>query len=391
MSEENKNPFTIGKPFNIEFDEESTNTITEDDVKEEEQNTTPDPVENVVEEQAPEADNDSEETTQEENKGLEIEDVLDKKVEFDDGSSAEAETQDKQAEEAVQVALSSDDSDFDFNEVATKLIKSGFWEDFEGREDTDIDKETFEQLSKQQDAWKRESLASSLFSNLDPDEKEYLAFKKAGGDLDSYYQSRTVVNRLDNLDLDSKNGKLNSIYTYYKNFVGWDDAKINKHLSRVMRDADDLEEEAQMSYNHIQTAAKQRHQQLLANQQKVSSEKAKAIKSYRKTVRETLKGQNMNNNQIKTVIEGLTKIDDTGFAEIDKAFLQFRNNPQASVLLYRFLTDFDAFMEDAASSRVEQAKKKVFTDIKKSKKVQNEKKDFSFRPTRDRQTKNPFL
>jgi len=35
MSEESKNPFTIGKPFTIEFEDETSNSITEEDVKEE--------------------------------------------------------------------------------------------------------------------------------------------------------------------------------------------------------------------------------------------------------------------------------------------------------------------------------------------------------------------
>ena len=386
MSEENKNPFTIGKPFTIEFDDETSNAITEDDVKEEAQTTKEDPLEKVVEEQVR-----KEETPNIIEEGdIKIEDILDKPVQLDD-TPLEETKQDKQAKEAVETALSSNDLDFDFKDVTERLVKAGYWEDFEGRDELEIDKETFEELSKQQDASKRESLASTLYSSLDPAEKEYLAFKKAGGDLHSYYESRMVVDRINNIDLDSDQGKLNSIYTYYKNFVGWDDTKINKHLSRIAKDTDDLEEEAQMAYNHIQGHAKQQHEQLLANQKRAAEEKTKAIKDYKKDIRDILKSQNMNNNQIRTVVDGLTKVDETGFAEIDKAFLQFRNNPEYSVLLYKFLMDFDSFVDEVSSSREQAAKKKVFMDLKKAKKVQEEKKDFSFRPTRERQTKNPFI
>jgi hypothetical protein len=386
MSEENKNPFTIGKPFTIEFDDEPSNSITEEDVKEEAETPTEDKADQVVEEQVRE-----EETPEPSEEGkIKIEDILDKPVQLDDTPS-EVAKKDEQAKEAVTEALSSTDLDFDFKEVTDRLVKAGFWEDFEGRDELEVDKETFEELSKQQDAWKRESLATTLYSSLDPAEKEYLAFKKNGGDLNSYYESKRVVDRIGQIDLDSDQGKLNSIYTYYKNFVGWSDEKINKHLGRIAKDTDDLEEEAQTAYNFIQDHAKREHEQLLNNQKKAAEEREQAVKSYKKNLRAILKEQKMNNNQIRTVVDGLTKVDETGFAEIDKAFLQFRNNPEYSVLLYRFLTDFDAFVDEVSSKKEQETKKKVFMELKKSKKVQEEKKDFSFRPTRDRQTKNPFL
>ncbi len=386
MSEESKNPFTIGKPFTIEFEDETSNSITEEDVKEEALTPKEDKAEQVVEEKIRE-----EETPEPSEEGkIRIEDILDKPVQLDDTPDGGTK-QDEQAKEAVTEALSSTDLDFDFKEVTERLVKAGFWEDFEGRDELEVDKETFEELSKQQDTWKRESLANTLYSSLDPAEKEYLAFKKNGGDLNSYYESKKVVDRIGQIDLDSDQGKLNSIYTYYKNFVGWNDAKINKHLSRIAKDTDDLEEEAQTAYNFIQGHAKREHEQLLDNQKRAATEREQAVKSYKKNLRAVLKEQKMNNNQIKTVVDGLTKVDETGFAEIDKAFLQFRNNPEYSVLLYRFLTDFDSFVEEVSSKKEQETKKKVFMELKKSKKVQEEKKDFSFRPTRDRQTKNPFL
>lgn len=389
MSEENKNPFTIGTPFTIQFDDTAASETDENQTETEDSKTEETaPAKEEKQEAAP-VEASPEKEVEEKSGKVEIEDILDKPVAFDDEEPTQAET--TEAKEAIKEALSSDDENFDYDYVSKKLIEAGFWEDFEGREETEITKEVFEQLSKQQDKWKKENLATTLFSSLDPAEKEFLAFKKQGGDLHTYYQSRTQVDRINNLDIDSEQGKLNSIYTYYKNFVGWGDAKIQKHLARISESPEDLEEEAMSSYEKIQQHTKQQHQQLIEQQQQVAEQRQQAVNDYKKTVRETLKTKNFNQNQIKSVVSGLTKLDENGFAEVDKAFLQFRNNPERAIELYRFLTDYQGYIEDVTRTRENETKKRVFMDIKKAKKTEDEKRDFSFKPTRDRKTKNPFI
>lgn len=389
MSEENKNPFTIGTPFTIQFDDTAASETDENQTETEDSKTEETaPAKEEKQEAAP-VEASPEKEVEEKSGKVEIEDILDKPVAFDDEEPSQAET--TEAKEAIKEALSSDDANFDYDYVSKKLIEAGFWEDFEGREETEITKEVFEQLSKQQDKWKKENLATTLFSSLDPAEKEFLAFKKQGGDLHTYYQSRTQVDRINNLDIDSEQGKLNSIYTYYKNFVGWNDAKIQKHLARISETPEDLEEEAMSSYEKIQQHTKQQHQQLIEQQQQVAEQRQQAVNDYKKTVRETLKTKNFNQNQIKSVVSGLTKLDENGFAEVDKAFLQFRNNPERAIELYRFLTDYQGYIEDVTRTRENETKKRVFMDIKKAKKTEDEKRDFSFKPTRDRKTKNPFI
>ena len=93
-----------------------------------------------------------------------------------------------------------------------------------------------------------------------------------GGDLDTYYQSMTKVNRVNNLDLDSEQGKLSAIYTYYKNFVGWDDNKINKYLGKL--DANDLEEEVSTGITCTSTCSKR----TCTNDAETKHSKSKEIK-----------------------------------------------------------------------------------------------------------------
>ena len=289
MSEKDQqNPFTIGNPFTIQLEdsEEDTPTTEMEDISSDvlEKNIAEDKKERESLANSPtpstEMETGREEEGEVETKEIEIEDILDKPVAFDDGQAQES-------KKKVDEALSTNDAFFDYQSAAEQLISTGFWEDFEGRDGLDIDKDVFEQLSKQQDEWKKQNIGSSIYNSLDPAEREYLDFKRMGGDLDTYYQSKTKVERVNNLDLDSEQGKLSAIYTYYKNFVGWDDAKINKFIGKL--DSNDLEEEAGTAAVHVQAHVQQQHMQMMQQQQKLAEKRNNAISNYKKNVRGVLK------------------------------------------------------------------------------------------------------
>ena len=389
MSEKDQqNPFTIGNPFTIQLEdnEEETPTAEMEDISSDEleKNIEEDRKERKSSVKQPDPSTELEEEGEEaaqETKEIEIEDILDKPVAFDDEDS-------KESKKKVDEALSTNDAFFDYQAVAEQLISTGFWEDFEGREELDIDKDAFEQLSKQQNEWKKQNIGSSFYNSLHPAEREYLEFKRMGGDLDTYYQSMTRVNRVNNINLDSEQGKLSAIYTYYKNFVGWDDNKINKYVSKL--DANDLEEEAGTAASHVQAHVQKEHEQMMQRQKQAAEQRDKAISNYKKNVRGILKNQKVNDRQAREVVKSLTDVNPkTGFTAVDEAYVAFRNDPQRSVLLYKFLSDPESFINEVSSDKQQEERKKLFFELKK-KGSSTEKKDFSFKPTRDKQTRNPF-
>jgi hypothetical protein len=390
MSEKDQqNPFTIGNPFTIQLEdsEEDTPTAEMEDIPSDvlEKNIEEDKKEKESLANRPkpstEMETEGKEEEEVETKEIEIEDILDKPVAFDDGQAQES-------KKKVDEALSTNDAFFDYQSAAEQLISTGFWEDFEGREDLEIDKDVFEQLSKQQDEWKKQNIGSSIYNSLHPAEREYLDFKRMGGDLDTYYQSKTKVERVNNLDLDSEQGKLSAIYTYYKNFVGWDDNKINKFIGKL--DSNDLEEEASTAASYVQAHVQKQHAQMMQQQQILAEKRNNAISNYKKNVRSVLKNQQVNDRQARQVVKSLTDIDPkTGFTAVDEAYLSFRNDPERSVLLYRFLSDPESFIDEVSSGKQQEERKKLFFELKKKGKT-TEKKDFSFKPTRDKQTRNPF-
>lgn len=380
-----QNPFTIGNPFTIQLEDTDAEETTEQETVEveDDKETVKDDAEvEVSSNDSTEEQSEEEEVeqTSEETKEIEIEDILDKPVEFDE---EEAKSQEK-----VSKALETEDAFFDYEATMNQLIKDGFWEDFEGRENLDIDADTFKQLAKQQDKWKKDNIAGAFYSSLDPAEQEYLEFKKMGGNLDTYYKSKSKVNRASNLNIDTNEGRVSAIYSYYKNFVGWDDAKIQKFINKL--DESDFREEAENSLSKVQEHLNQQHQQMMQKQKKIAEQRDNAIKSYKSNVRQVLKEQKVSDSKARQIVKSLTDVStQTGFTEIDKAYVAFRNDPAKSVLLYNFLTDPESFINSVSESKQQEERKKLFFELKK-KGGANEKKDFSFKPTRDKQTRNPF-
>jgi hypothetical protein len=155
----------IGSSFEFEVDEDEVETTPEKPEKEE-------PAKKVTPEKE---EKDTPEVEEEE------EDIIDKVV-FD-GNEEEEVSKESGDEKEVKEALDSDDEDFDYESTVQKLIDSGYWEDFEERDEIEITKDVFKQIAKEQAKLKTEKYKQEAFSTLTEDEKEYLEFKKNGGNL----------------------------------------------------------------------------------------------------------------------------------------------------------------------------------------------------------------
>lgn len=361
LEENQTNPF-IGNAFPIEF-------ADEEEIK-------------ATAEEAPEIEKPAEvEQEQEtEEKEIEIEDILDKDVKFDD------EKPDSEEDKQVQAALESDDDDFDYQALAQRLVDSGHWEDFDVPEDVEFDKEAFETVAKAQDAEKKKNLKQEVFDSLDDADKEFMEFRKQGGDLEEYMRSRTRLNNVQNINLETEEGKISAIYTYYKNFVGWKDDKIRKHIEKL--DEEELREEAEMTGGEIKSFVEKQHNDLIQAQYQAAQQRQERIKKFRSTAQDKLKELGVDTKKAKAVLDGISKVDEkTGFAPVDKAYFEARNNPELAIELYEFLTDRESYLKKVSESQVDETKKKLFFTLKGKKK---QEEDTKLNTEKGKKRINPF-
>jgi len=340
LIENSSNPFANPEAFSLQFSDDGEETVIVD--KEEEKPSPKNPLQ------------------EEPNKEKEVEDILDQVLTISDEEVEEAAKETK-------AALSGDEDDFDYTAIAKQNVKLGIWSDYEDSDNLELTKETFTQLLELQENSKKTEIEKSILDAQLPEEKEYFEFKKNGGNLDSYYKARQRQQNVQNLDINTDTGKQNAVYTYYKNVVGWDEARILKHIEKSIKDLD-IDEEAQYAYDKISEMVNKEKEDLLAAQKEFALNREKQINEYKGTLREKMKSSNFDSNKIKTAIDSFTKYDETGLAPIDKTFIAFKSDPEKAVELWKYLTDPDKYIQEATKKSKEKESEKIFLSLKDAKK-----------------------
>lgn len=291
----------------------------------------------------------------------EIEDVLDKPVSFADEETAKV-------EEETKAALTADEDEIDWTNLAKQNIKAGVWKDYKDSDTIVLDKEAFLELWELQEGEKKTQIKESVFADLDADDKELIEFKKNGGNIDLWYQARQRQLVIQNLDITTDQGKQNAIYTYYKNYVGWSDEKIQKHISKLVKDLE-IDEEAQDAYEKLEAVTKTEREQLLKQQSEAAKQKETQIKEYKNTLKTALKEYGIEGSKASKVIESFTQIDpESNLTPLDKAYISAKVDPKRAIQLYKYLEDSDKFIQEAAQKLKEATKKETFFELKNAKK-----------------------
>ena len=359
-----KDPFAAIPSFN--------NTLSFEDPKVDE-------IEEVLEEK------DKEEVIVDEDKDkeAEIEDVL------DTTNYTFASDDDEEISEAIAEGLETDEKDFDYKKLYQSLVDIGTWVEVEGIDDISLDKETFTKIVKLQEEEKTKEIEEKIYSNITDEEKEFFDFKSKGeGDLAAYMQNFMQTKRLESIPMETDQDKLNVIFSYYTTELGRDEKWANKQIERLIKDME-VDDEATLAYNKLNEKLKKEKEQILAHQQQQIELKEAAIKEYKKGLKDTLKSKNFDSSKINNIVKGLTEVDKTGFTTVDKAYLEFRNNPEKSVQLFQFLTDYDKFVESITSNKVNTEKKRLFLELKNSKNTPQERL-YTEQNNNTRKIKNPL-
>jgi hypothetical protein len=123
------------------------------------------------------------------------------------------------------------------------LIKSGLWEDFDGRAEMDFTEEDYAQLSLVQEQRKVEAMFADLVDSTGAYGKAILSHLKNGGNPDDVIDLFKEQQQLKAIDTDSEDGKLELISRYYSEIVGWKPERIKKHIQSLVATPDDMTDE----------------------------------------------------------------------------------------------------------------------------------------------------
>lgn len=267
----------------------------------------------------------------------------DGKDDTEDGEDFFGDKIDEESIEKVEKESDAKSGKVDYLQRVKDLIEQGIFYDFEGLAEIEsLTKEEYEEIKAQQISALREELKEEVLSDLSEDEKEFLEYKKSGGNLEAYTKSFLNKDRLQKIDLSTDNGKKAVIYEYYTKVDGYSPEKAQKRIALLEKEME-LDDEAQMLHDKLAKQADEEHKALLKKQQDYIDSIKKAEEEYKEGIKETLKSEGVDSKNSAKIIKTLTERDERGFTPIDKAFLSLRNDPKKSKFLYDILMDFDNF------------------------------------------------
>lgn len=208
-------------------------------------------------------------------------------------------------------------------------------------------------------------------------------YYKHGGDIDELITLRLKEKEVQNIynhiadekSDKSEEAKIVAIRAKYSK-IGWTDAKIQKQIELwKSTEGDDhdtmFDDEAFQAIGDIQEAIKVDIQAKIDSAKKAYDE----TQVKRKEFAETVKSKIEDKQEAKEVYKAFLSHDEnTGLTDVDRMYLEMRNNPDKAIELFRFLKDIDAYVKnktkkDVAEAVIERATKITLKDKKKEEEV----------------------
>ncbi|XAI97416.1 hypothetical protein [Leptolyngbya phage Lbo-JY46] len=213
------------------------------------------------------------------------------------------------------------------------LIKSGQWLDFDGREDLEIDNETFGKLAAEQDQFRVQNLFSELVDSTGDYGKAIIAHIKNGGNPEDIIDIFKEQKQIESIDVSTIEGKIETIETYYRDVLGWKPDKVKKHLERISRDG---EEELILEYEDVSEKFDEYYQQRLAEiEEQNEIQKRQAIEKQEKFV-----------NNIKSVLASRPDLTVRDQKLVENAVLKFKNKLPNGQVVNDFFVEFAKIQND---------------------------------------------
>lgn len=264
------------------------------------------------------------------------------------------------------------DDDVDYKNAYELNVKLGIWNEVDfGDEEPEFDGELFDKIKNAQEERKESKLKEGVYEKLDPTDKEFLEFKKNGGDINQWVNSVYNQKQLEEFDTSTDSGKKSIIASYYKNTAGWTDAKIDRYI-KTLEEGVELDEEADFAKGKMDELTKQNHQKLVEDQAKLKRQQEEAEKKYKDDTKNILKEQGYKTTDVNMILRDIADRDESGFTKLDRVFVDARNNPERAPELREFLMNRESFVKklvqaEINKSKLEDAKKiKIKTDKKES-------------------------
>lgn len=251
----------------------------------------------------------------------------------------------------------------DYDKIAATLVESGIWQEFQLEDVDSLDEESFNALKQMQAEKHKASILEETVGTLDVTEKEFIDFKKSGGDLKAYIDTFKFQEEAEKLDIDSDQGKMNAVYSYYKNVKGLGDAEARLLVDTSIKDLT-IGNKAKEAKEHIEGVARERHEAV----KRTEKERVDAINSeraqYQQDLKKHIETAGAKGKKIETILKDFTEpISKNGLTQIDEAYLNLKNNPEQAFELWSFLNNREEYLKNLTQTVVNDKNLSTFKGI----------------------------
>ena len=327
------------------------NPVPTEEVEENEE-----PAEDVLLEEKNEEDEETTEPKEKEVKATKADKAVKKESKEDLAFSFEDEEEEVEGSEGS----TTEDGGKDYSQLAKTLVESGTWQEFEIEgEDKTIDKATFEELKKQQLSKQKDTI---LDEYLDSEDKEFIEFKKTGGDLKEYINTYKVKEQVESLDISSDQRKQSAVYSYYKNIVGWSADKANKFVDNSI-DNMTIDDEAVFAKEKLEEESNKRHEKVKESNRERNEEIYKERARYKGDIEEQLVANKIKGKKANQIVRDFTETGENNLNGIDEMYLNMKNNPEKVVFLWNMLKDTENYVKSLSQKTVNENNLDTFKGI----------------------------
>lgn len=249
------------------------------------------------------------------------------------------------------------------------LVSTGIWQDFEGREELDVDEETYAKLVAQQDSLRVNNMFEELVDSTGPFGKAIIDYVKNGGSPDEIIDLFKEQKQVESIPLDSVDGQKEMVKHYYSEVLGWKPEKIEKYMSNLVL-SNELENESKEVKELFGTYYKKEADRLSKEQNDYVAKQQEAEAAFESNIKTTIKERkDLTPAERKTVEDYLLNYDQRlpNGNLVNKFYVNFAKmqaNPQDYVDLVMFVMDKQKFMTKVATQEKTKAAAEAFKFIK---------------------------
>jgi len=317
-------------------------------------------IQNIDLDSLDEEDEEEEVEEEEENPEAKKKPPVKRKEEASEESEEESEEEEKSDSSDVKGILKS---------TVEYLIQSGAWQDFEGREDLDIDEDTYAKLVAQQDSLRVSSMFEELVDSTGPFGKAIIEFVKNGGQPDEIIDLFKEQKQVEAIPLDSVDGQKELIKHYYSEVLGWKPERVEKQIGGLIL-SNELENEAKEVKDLLKSYYGKEADRLNKDQEDFVAKEKEKEKTFESNIRNTIKERkDLSLAEKRTVEDYLLSYDQRlpNGNLVNKFYVNFAKmqaNPQDYVDLVMFVMDKQKFVNKVATQEKSKAAAEAFKFIK---------------------------